>query len=135
MSCDAEKPGSARAPTPVETADGPIPPTVPQRTTLPALAAGVATAGPSLVPQEHGGALLSGGKPGNPGHNRYTHRERAQEVRGRLIGQLEGVAGDLTKILETAREADGGRLRCKNCGSYIPRDLMGWGLSCEIWSS
>ena len=64
--------------------------------------------------------MLSGAKPGNPGHNRYTHRERAQEVRGQLIGQLEGVAGDLTKILETARESDGGRLRCNNCQAFIP---------------
>ncbi len=27
----------------------------------------VAAVGPSLIPQKHGGALLSGGKPGNPG--------------------------------------------------------------------
>ncbi len=46
-------------------------------------------------------------------------RERAQEVRGRLLGQLEGVAGDLSALLETARKSDG-RLRCKACGSFIP---------------
>ncbi len=28
--------------------------------------------GLSLIPQPHGGALLSGGKPGNPGHNQHT---------------------------------------------------------------
>ena len=47
-------------------------------------------------------------------------RERAQEVRGHLIGQLEGAAKDLAAILETARESDGDRLRCKACGSFIP---------------
>ena len=76
--------------------------------------------GLSLIPQPHGGALLSGGKPGNPGHNQYTVRQRAQELRGQLIGQLEGAAKDLSALLETARESDGDRLRCKNCGSFIP---------------
>ena len=76
--------------------------------------------GPSLIPQAHGGALLSGGKPGNPGHNQHTVRERAQELRGQLIGQLEGAAKDLSALLETARESDGDRLRCKACGSFIP---------------
>jgi len=76
--------------------------------------------GPSLVPQVHGGALLSGGKPGNPGHNQHTARQRAQELRGQLIGQLEGAAKDLAAILETARESDGDRLRCRACGSFIP---------------
>ena len=47
-------------------------------------------------------------------------RERAQEVRGHLIGQLEGAAKDLAAILETARESDADRLRCKACGSFIP---------------
>ena len=47
-------------------------------------------------------------------------RERAQEVRGHLIGQLEGAAKDLAAILETARESDGDRLRCKGCGCFIP---------------
>ncbi len=47
-------------------------------------------------------------------------RERAQEVRGQLIGQLEGAAKDLSALLETARESDGDRLRCKACGSFIP---------------
>ncbi len=76
--------------------------------------------GPSLIPQEHGGALLSGGKPGNPGHNQHTARERAQEVRAGLVAELEGAAKDLSALLETARESDGDRLRCKNCGSFIP---------------
>ena len=76
--------------------------------------------GPSLVPQVHGGALLSGGKPGNPGHNQHTARERAQEVRAGLVAELEGAAKDLSALLETARESDGDRLRCKACGSFIP---------------
>ncbi len=76
--------------------------------------------GLSLIPQAHGGALLSGGKPGNPGHNQHTARQRAQEVRAQLIGQSEGAAKDLSALLETARESDGDRLRCKACGSFIP---------------
>ena len=88
--------------------------------TLSARAGGEAAVGLSLIPQAHGGALLSGGKPGNPGHNQHTVRQRAQEIRGQLIGQLEGAAKDLTAILETARESDGDRLRCKNCRSFIP---------------
>ncbi len=44
----------------------------------------------------------------------------AQEVRGQLIGQLEGAAKDLTALLETARESDGDRLRRKACGSFSP---------------
>ena len=87
---------------------------------MPARAGGVAAVWPSLVPQRHGGALLSGGKPGNPGHNQHTARQRAQEVRGELIVQLEGAARDLSAILETARESDGDRLRCKGCGAFIP---------------
>ncbi len=86
---------------------------------MPARAGGEAAVGPSLIPQAHGGALLSGGKPGNPGHNQHTAR-RAREIRGQLIGQLEGAAKDLSALLETARESDGDRLRCKNCGSFIP---------------
>ncbi len=37
-----------------------------------------------------------------------------------MIGQLEGAAKDLAALLETARESDGDRLRCKACGSFIP---------------
>ncbi len=37
-----------------------------------------------------------------------------------MIGQLEGAARDLSALLETARESDGDRLRCKACGSFIP---------------
>ena len=36
-----------------------------------------------------------------------------------MIGQLEGAAKDLSAILETARESDGDRLRCKGCGAFI----------------
>ncbi len=89
-------------------------------TTSPARAGGEAAAGPSLIAQKHGGALLAGGKPGHPGTNQHMVRQRAQEVRGQLIAELEGAAKDLAAILETARESDGDRLRCKNCGSFIP---------------
>jgi len=89
-------------------------------TTLPARAGGDLAVGPSLIAQKHGGALLAGGKPGHPGTNHHMVRERAQEVRGHLIGQLEGAAKDLAALLETARESDGDRLRCKACGSFIP---------------
>jgi len=76
--------------------------------------------GLSSIPQKHGGALLAEGVPGHKGANQHTARQRAQEIRGQLIGQLEGAAKDLTAILETARESDGDRLRCKACGSFIP---------------
>ena len=33
---------------------------------------------------------------------------------------MEGAARDLSALLETARESDGDRLRCKACGSFIP---------------
>ncbi len=68
------------------------------------------------MPQQHGGDLLSGGKPGARGPYQHNARPRAQEVRG----QLEGAAKDLTALLETARESDGDRLRRKACGSFIP---------------
>ena len=34
--------------------------------------------------------------------------------------RTEGAAKDLAALLETARESDGDRLRCKACGSFIP---------------
>ncbi len=49
-----------------------------------------------------------------------TRYGSAQEHRGQLIGQFEGAAKDLAAILETARESDWDRLRCKACGSFIP---------------
>ncbi len=120
MSCDTEKPGPTRAPTPVETPVRSIPPKAAQRTTSPAPGSGAVAVGLSSIPQEHGGALLAGGVPGHKGANQHTVRERVQELRGQVIGQLEGAAKDLTAILERARESDGDRLRCKACGSFIP---------------
>ncbi len=76
--------------------------------------------GLSSIPQKHGGALLAGGVPGHKGANQHTLRQRAQEVRGQLVAELEGAAKDLSELLETARESDGDRLRCKACGSFIP---------------
>ena len=89
-------------------------------TILPARAGGDLAAGPSLIPQVHGGALLSGGKPGNPGHNQHTARQRAATVRAGLVDELEGAAKDLSALLETTRESNGDRLRCKGCGCFIP---------------
>ncbi len=71
-----------------------------EKITLPARAGGEAEVGLSLIPQAHGGVLLSGGKPGNPGHNQHPVRRRAQELWGQLFGQWEGVAGDLSALLE-----------------------------------
>ena len=94
-----------------------VPMTATQRgATLPARAGGEAAVGLSLIPQAHGGALLSGGRPGNPGHNQHTARQRAQEVRGHLIGQLEGAAKDLAAILETARDPHVKKLRHRDTG-------------------
>ncbi len=87
---------------------------------MPARAGGDLAAGPSLIAQKHGGALLAGGKPGHPGTNHHMVRERAQAARGELVAELEGAAKDLSALLETARESDGDRLRCKACGSFIP---------------
>ena len=63
---------------------------------------------------------MSGGVPGHKGGNQHTARKRAQEVRGQLIGQLEGVVDDLKRMLEAARESEGGPPRCTACGSFIP---------------
>ena len=54
-------------------------------------------------------------------------RERVQAVRAGLVTELEGAAKDLAAILETARESDGDRLRCKACGSYWNRPRRGLG--------
>ena len=37
-----------------------------------------------------------------------------------LVGALGEQLGLVAALLETARESDGDRLRCKNCGSFIP---------------
>ena len=75
--------------------------------------------GLSLIPQPHGGALLSGGKTGTRGPNQNA-RQRAVAVRAGLVSESEGAAKDLSALHETARESDGDRLRCKACGSFIP---------------
>ncbi len=120
MPMAAGKRGKKRRKTSAKTpATKPKPEPLPH-TTLRARGSGVVAGGLSSIPQKHGGALLPGGKPGHKGANQYTGRQRAQDVRGRLIVELEGVAGDLSALLETARESDGDRLRCKACGSFIP---------------
>ena len=65
---------------------------------MPARAGGEAAVGPSLIPQVHGGALLSGGKPGNPGHNQHTARQRAVVVRAGLVDELEGATDRLLLV-------------------------------------
>ena len=70
----------------------------PDCATSPARAGGEAAVGPSLIPQAHGGALLSGGKPGNPGHNQHTVRERAQAVRGELVAELDAICEALGTV-------------------------------------
>ncbi len=66
--------------------------------------------------------MLAGGKPGHPGTTQHTVRRRATEVRAQLIAELEGAAKDLSALLETARESDGDRLRCKACGAANTAD-------------
>ena len=109
--------GPTRAPTPLVRS---IPPKVAQRTPLPARAGGELAVRPSLMPQPNGGALLSGGIPGHPGRNQHTTRKQADDVRGKLLTQLEGVAEDLEKLLEEARANDGKQPKCPQCGGFIP---------------
>ena len=50
----------------------------------------------------------------------HTAKQRAEAVREQLIGQLEGVAADLKRMLEAARESEGRPPRCTACVSFIP---------------
>ena len=47
-------------------------------------------------------------------------RKQADDVRWKLLTQLEGVAGDLEKLLEEARTNDGKQPKCPQCGGFIP---------------
>ena len=42
------------------------------------------------------------------------------EVRERLLRQLEGVVGDIEKVLALSRKQEGQPAKCKACGSFIP---------------
>ena len=90
---------------------------------LPARASGGAAGGPSLVPQSHGGALLSGGKPGNAGGRRSAERrarrmERSEEIKDALTGHIESLAKIMGRLL---KEADGEQYRCASCGAFGPK--------------
>ena len=66
---------------------------------------------PKLIPQPHGGALLSGGKPGHRGV--LTGRPR-EVIRERLSGVMEHHGVDtLTEILTAPRERF---VTCSKCG-------------------
>ena len=86
----------------------------------PEVASGELAARPSFIPQEHGGALLGGGIPGHRGGNQHTVKRMAVGVRERLLKQLEGVVGDIEKVLAQARLQDGKQPQCKACGAFIP---------------
>jgi hypothetical protein len=58
------------------------------------------------LPLSPSGALLSGGKPGNPGHNQHTARQRAAAVRAGLVTELEGAAKDLSALLRAGKVAE-----------------------------
>ena len=98
--------------------------TQPEARPAPPPQTGEPTDGASLIPQPHGGAILSGAKMGNPGRPgrvpKRSARDRAQDVRGTLIAQLEDVAGDLSKFLASARPEGDGRPRCMACKAFIP---------------
>lgn len=76
--------------------------------------------GVPLIPQPHGGALLAGGKPGNPGGGRIADKVRLDATKGlepevsriagllsTMVGRAEselGEGGSLDKALATMRE-------------------------------
>ena len=69
---------------------------------------------PTLIPQKHGGALLTGGLPGNPGG-----RPRA-EFRATMMGDALTTRDELIKRLD-AREP------CSECGRKMSdADVMRW---------
>ena len=54
-----------------------------------------------------------------PGVAAHGQAARAADS-GPVDWPVGGAAKDQSAILETARASDGDRLRCKNCGSFIP---------------
>ncbi len=94
--------------------------------TLPARAGGGAAGGPSLVPQAHGGALLSGGKPGNRGGGQaglaHAERRRARVERDEAIDDaVTGHVEKLSKLVgQLVDEAKGEQYRC-SCGLWGPK--------------
>ena len=79
--------------------------------------------GLSLIPQAHGGALLSGGKPGNAGGRRFAERqarrrERSEAINDAVTGHIERLSEIMGRLVE---EAGGEQYRCLQCGSFGPK--------------
>ena len=76
-----------------------------------------------MVAQAHGGALLSGGKPGNVGGGRAAaERRRARAERSEASTILRPVIEKLSKIMgNLVEEAGGEQWRCPQCGSFGPK--------------
>lgn len=76
---------------------------------------------PTLVPQEHGGALLTGGVPGNKSNTgRHVGRPRS-ELRSLFFDDLETARSKMMGILERETEA------CEECGGVqraMDRDIV-----------
>lgn len=70
---------------------------------------------PELVPQAHGGALLSGGKPGNPGNRRAVGRP-PNAIRASLRMDFDTRRHYLNEIIDGVVPL---RERCPECG-YEP---------------
>ena len=77
-----------------------------------------------MVPQAHGGALLSGGKPGNVGwgraaaERRRARAERSEAVDDGMVGHVEKMSEIIAQLVE---EAGGEQYRCPQCGSFGPK--------------
>ncbi len=84
--------------------------------------------GPSFIPQPNGGALLSGGKTDTLGPNQRSVRQRAQAVRGQLIGRSEHssrrVAAGRPSLIPQADEPD------STTASGARSEVLGYGPCC-----
>ena len=71
-----------------------------------------------MVAQAHGGALKTGGTPGNVGgrvaaERRRARAERTAEIKDALTGRLETLAAIMGRLIQ---EADGEQWRCPSAG-------------------
>ncbi len=77
-----------------------------------------------MVPQAHGGALKSGGTPGNRGggqasaERRRARAERDEAINDAVTGHIETLSTIMGKLVE---EAGGEQYRCPQCGSFGPK--------------
>ncbi len=77
-----------------------------------------------MVAQEHGGALLSGGKPGNVGggrvaaERRRARAERSEAINDAVTGHIEKLSAIMGQLVD---EAGGEQYRCPQCGSFGPK--------------